>query len=97
MTWLWPPPLTPALYTGQAALVNALLARQRPLIAVALRMPYDLAAYSTAPTYLCTYSILDPALEALAAALWGEHACPGRLPVAIPGLYPVGHGATVIV
>jgi beta-N-acetylhexosaminidase len=83
------------VHPGQAALVNTLLERRRPVIAVALRMPNDLAAYPTAPTYLCTYSILDPALEALAAALWGERACPGRLPVGIPGLYPLGHGATI--
>jgi beta-N-acetylhexosaminidase len=83
------------VHPGQAALVNTLLERQRPLIAVALRMPGDLAAYPTAPTYLCTYSILDPALEALAAALWGEATCPGRLPVGIPGLFPLGHGATI--
>jgi beta-N-acetylhexosaminidase len=84
-----------AVYSGQAVLVNALLERQLPVIAAALRMPTDLAAYPTAPTYLCTYSILDPALEALASALWGEHACAGRLPVAIPGLYPLGHGAPI--
>jgi len=84
-----------SVHAGQAALVNTLLERQQPVIAVALRMPGDLAAYPTAPTYLCTYSILDPALEALAAALWGEHPCPGRLPLAIPALYALGHGATV--
>jgi beta-N-acetylhexosaminidase len=81
-----------ASYPGQAAVLNAILARQQPLVAVALRMPYDLQAYPTAPTYLCTYSILAPSLEALAAALWGHAPCPGRLPVSIPGLYPLGHG-----
>ncbi len=80
-------------YAGQAALVNTLLERQLPVIAVALRMPNDLAAYPSAPTYLCSYSILDPALEALAGALWGEYPCRGRLPISIPGLYPLGHGA----
>ena len=43
-----------------------------------------------------SYSILDPALEALAAALWGEQACPGQLPIAIPGQYPLGHGAHIV-
>jgi beta-N-acetylhexosaminidase len=81
-----------SVYPGQAALVNELLERGLPVIAVALRMPYDLLAYPTAPTYLCTYSILDPALQALAAALWGERTCPGHLPVSIPGMYPLGYG-----
>ena len=81
-----------ASYPGQAALVNAILARRQPLIAAAMRMPYDLLAYPSAPTYLCTYSILAPSLDALADALWGKAACPGRLPVSISGLYPLGHG-----
>ena len=77
---------------GQAALVNALLRSGVPTVAVALRMPYDLALYPDAPTFLCTYSILPPAIDALAAALWGQIPFEGRLPVSIPGLYPLGHG-----
>jgi len=37
----------------------------------------------------------DPAMEALAAALWGERPFRGRLPVSIPGMYPLGHGIEV--
>lgn len=77
---------------GQAALVNALLADGIPTVAVALRLPYDLAAYPAAPTYLCAYSILEPSMGAVAAALWGEASIGGRLPASIPGLHPVGHG-----
>src|SRR5262249_33085465 len=83
------------VYPGQAALVNLLLGRKQPLVAVALRLPTDLNAYPGAPTYLCAYSILAPALEAVADALWGEKPCPGRLPIGIPGLYPLGHGAPI--
>lgn len=76
---------------AQAAMVNALLDDDATVIAVALRTPYDLASYPGAGTYLCSYGILPSTLEALAAALFtGE--TPGRLPVSIPGLYPVGHG-----
>ncbi len=82
-------------HAGQAALVNALLTAGVPTIAVALRLPYDLQAYPAAPTYLCTYSLLESSLTALAAALWGAQPCPGRLPVAIPDLYPLGHGVTL--
>lgn len=80
------------MHAGQAALVNALLEDGRPTVTVALRLPYDLRTYPAAPTYLCTYSILEPSLEALAAALFGEQPCSGRLPVSIPGMYPPGHG-----
>ncbi len=79
-------------HIGQAALVNALLADGTSTVAVALRLPYDLQAYPTAPTYLCTYSILELSMTALAGALWGIQPCTGRLPVSIPDLYPLGHG-----
>ncbi len=55
------------------------------LITVALRMPYDLAAYPEAATYICTYSILPPAMEALAEAIFGRIPFAGILPVTIPG------------
>lgn len=78
---------------AQADLVKAVLATGASTVAVAMRTPYDLAGYPDAPTYVCTYGILPPTLEALAAALFGGP-MPGRLPVAIPGLYPVGHGGS---
>lgn len=77
---------------GQAALVNAVLAGGKPAIVVALRMPYDLAVFSHAPTYLCSYSILPPSMNALAKVLFGKQPARGRLPVSIPALYPLGHG-----
>ncbi|HET7376055.1 MAG TPA: glycoside hydrolase family 3 N-terminal domain-containing protein, partial [Anaerolineae bacterium] len=78
-------------HQGQAVLVNQLLKQPVKTIAVALRLPYDLQAYPTAPTYVCTYSILDPAMAALTKALLGEIHCSGRLPVSIEGLFPIGH------
>jgi beta-N-acetylhexosaminidase len=71
-------------HRGQADLVNAVIKQTTPLIAVALRMPYDLAAYPQVSTYACAYSILPPAMEALAAALWGRVPFRGQLPVSIP-------------
>jgi beta-N-acetylhexosaminidase len=71
-------------HPGQADLVNALLQQGTPTIAVALRMPYDLAAFPGVPTYLCTYSILPPSMEALADGLFGRIPFVGRLPVTLP-------------
>jgi beta-N-acetylhexosaminidase len=70
---------------AQAELVQKLIKQSARLIAVALRMPYDLAAYPAASTYVCTYSILPPAMEALAEALCGRIPFAGNLPVTIPG------------
>lgn len=77
---------------AQVALVNALLDSDTPVVAVAMRTPYDLASYPRAPTYVCTYGVLEMSLEALADGLFGVVDIEGALPVAIPGLYPVGHG-----
>jgi beta-N-acetylhexosaminidase len=77
---------------GQAALVQAVLQTGTPTLVVALRIPYDLAAFPEAPAYLCTYSLLDPSMQALARILFGQDRPSGRLPVNIPGLYPCGHG-----
>ena len=76
----------------QAVLVKVLLEVGIPVVAVALRLPYDLQGYPGAPTYLCTYSILEPSMDALARVLWGEAGVQGRLPVSIPGMYGVGDG-----
>jgi beta-N-acetylhexosaminidase len=83
--------LNAASQPGQAALVRGLLDRELRTIVVALRMPYDLMAFPEAPTYLCTYSILEPPMHALARALWGQIDIQGRLPVSIPGLYSCGY------
>lgn len=77
--------------SSQSALVRAVLASGTPTVTVALRTPDDLARYQSAPAYLCTYGILAPSMEALAGALFGAPIS-GRLPVSIPGMYPVGHG-----
>jgi beta-N-acetylhexosaminidase len=73
-------------FKGQAALINALLADGQPVIAAALRMPHDLLAYPSAPVCLCSYSLLPPAMEALAQAIFGRIPIRGRLPVSIPGI-----------
>ena len=71
------------MHPGQAALVNALLGAETPVVVAALRTPYDLMAFPSAPTYICTYSILEPSVRALAAALWGEIPFQGHLPVTL--------------
>ena len=64
-------------------LVEAVAATGTPTIAVALRGPWDVAAYPAGVTALATYSILPGSLEALAAALAGDAEPVGRLPVVV--------------
>jgi beta-N-acetylhexosaminidase len=80
------------LQPAEAALAEAVLASGTPTVTVALRTPWDLLAYPSARTHVCSYGILPPSMEALAAALLGEERFAGRLPVDVAGLYPRGHG-----
>jgi beta-N-acetylhexosaminidase len=82
------------LQPAQARLAAAVLGSGRPTITVALRTPWDLLAYPAARTHVCSYGILPPSMEALAAGLLGDAPFAGRLPVEIAGLYPRGHGLT---
>jgi beta-N-acetylhexosaminidase len=66
---------------GQADLARALVARGVRVVAVALRAPWDADAYPEVGTVVATYGIQPPTLRALAAALAGEVAISGRLPV----------------
>ena len=84
--------LSAHLQPAQAALAAAVLASGKPAVTVALRTPWDLGAYPSARTHVCSYGILPPTMEALAAKLLGEAPFVGRLPVAMAGLYPRGHG-----
>ena len=85
---------TTAAFTAlaQAQLVEALLSVGRPVVTVALRTPFDLAAYPASRVHASSYGLLQPSLEALGASLFGKAGFPGRLPAAVPGLYPTGHG-----
>lgn len=70
---------------NQAKFVRNLLNIGKPVIAIAMRLPYDLASFPQASTFVCTYSILEPSMRAVAKALFGHSEMTGRLPVSIPG------------
>ncbi|MPZ82051.1 MAG: glycoside hydrolase family 3 protein [Actinophytocola sp.] len=84
----------------QRALVNALLATGKPVVAVASQIPYD-AGFVDAPTWVATYGWRANAMESLTKVLFGEVSPKGTLPVDIPTgddpntvLYPFGTGLT---
>ena len=87
------------LADGQARLVDALRATGKPLVALSIGTPYDLARYpaveayvaSYALSFLPTYAFAPALLNAAVEVIFGAQPG-GRLPVPIDGLYPVGHG-----
>ncbi|GAA2385723.1 glycoside hydrolase family 3 protein [Streptomyces glaucosporus] len=83
---------------AQARLVHALTDTGKPVVAIAVRNPYDIRRFPDVPAYLATYSYGAPSLRAAVRVLYGDLSPSGRLPVAIPALdspgtlYPFGHG-----
>jgi len=69
-------------------------AKKRTLV-VSFGSPYFLRHFPEVDGYLCLYRNTVQAQEAAAEAICGEIDIEGRLPVSIPGLYPVGHGLTI--
>jgi beta-N-acetylhexosaminidase len=63
-----------------------------PVVVISFGSPYFLGQFPDVDCYLCAYRWDDPAQKAAAKALFGEIDITGRLPVSLPGLYPLGHG-----
>ncbi|MGW0332083.1 glycoside hydrolase family 3 protein [Streptomyces sp. NPDC003011] len=84
---------------SQKTLVEQLVATGRPVVAVALRNPYDVAQLPSVPACLAAYCWTDVELRAAARVIAGRVGPRGRLPVPVQHaddparvLYPVGHG-----
>ncbi|WP_316776217.1 glycoside hydrolase family 3 protein [Streptomyces sasae] len=87
--------------SGQQRLVQQLLATGRPVVAVAVRNPYDVAQLPAVKAFLASYSWTDVELRAAARVIAGRVAPRGKLPVPVQRadvpaqvLYPIGHGLT---
>jgi beta-N-acetylhexosaminidase len=76
-------------------LSDELIERKSPLTVVSFGNPYLLTAMPNAPSYMLAYSPFPVSQRAAAKALFGEIEIGGKLPAAIPGLYPRGHGLSV--
>ena len=84
---------------AQKTLVEQLVATGKPVVAVAVRNPYDVAQLPSVTAYLASYSWTDVELRAAARVIAGRVRPRGKLPVAVQRaddpaqvLYPVGHG-----
>jgi beta-N-acetylhexosaminidase len=63
-----------------------------PFVTVFFGNPYVAAAVPEAPAVLLTYDFYDVAEASAVRAVTGEAGISGRLPIALPGMFPVGHG-----
>lgn len=79
----------------QREFVERLSGQRSEFVVIATRDPFDLLAFPDVPCYVAAYGdIPTGAGEVLAVVLDGAPAS-GRLPVALPGLHPRGHGLVV--
>ncbi|MER6028288.1 glycoside hydrolase family 3 protein [Streptomyces sp. NPDC001851] len=87
--------------SAQQTLVDHLLATGGPLVALAVRNPYDVAHLPSVKACLASYGWTDVEVRAAARVIAGRVAPRGRLPVPVQRaddptqvLYPIGHGLT---
>ena len=66
--------------------------RAQPFVAVFFGNPYTPMFVPDVPAMIMTYDFSDYAETSAVKALAGEIAINGKLPIALPGLFPLGHG-----
>jgi beta-N-acetylhexosaminidase len=81
-----------ALPKPGARALNALLDRQAPLVGISFGNPYLLLSFPKLRTYLVAYGDMPSLQRSAANALLGKNDVTGRLPISLPGLYPLGAG-----
>jgi hypothetical protein len=80
-----------ALTESEIALLRDLAAMKKPFVFTAFGSPYVLTHIPELPSYIVTYDISPLAELAMVRAVSGEIPFAGKLPISLPGLYPIGH------
>lgn len=70
--------------------------QSKPVVVVSFGSPYFLKHFPQVDAYLCAYRHASQAQEAAVKAIFGEIDTLGRLPVSLPGFYPLGHGLKLL-
>ena len=66
--------------------------RSQPFVTVFFGNPYTAMGVPEAPAMLLTYDFSDAAERSAVRAIAGEIGITGKLPITLPGLFPIGHG-----
>jgi beta-N-acetylhexosaminidase len=83
------------LSESEIDLLKFFSAIDKPFVFVLYGSPYMLSFVPELPSYILTYEYYPAAEEAALKAVLGEIEFKGRLPIELPGLYPIGHGMTM--
>lgn len=78
----------------QIELLKSLSRSDTPLVFTLFGSPYLLSFVPELPTYILTYEYYPEAERAAVRAILGDIPFTGKLPITLPGAYPIGHGLT---
>lgn len=78
---------------GEINLLKHLSTIKQPFAFVLYGSPYLLSFVPELPTYVLAYEYYPAAEEASLRAVLGEIEFKGKLPIELPGFYPIGHSA----
>ena len=84
--------LSPELIRLLRDLARTTARTNTPFVTTFFGNPYVAAAVPELPAMLLTYDFYDSAEAAAVRAIAGEAPISGRLPIALPGMFPVGSG-----
>ncbi|HKG22674.1 MAG TPA: glycoside hydrolase family 3 N-terminal domain-containing protein [Blastocatellia bacterium] len=76
---------------GEINLLRHLSSLKKPFAFVLYGSPYLIASVPELPTYVLAYEYYPAAEEAALRAVLGEIEFRGRLPIELPGFYPIGY------
>ena len=68
--------------------------RNQPFVTAFFGSPYVPLTVRDLPAMLLTYDLSDHAEQSAVRAIAGEIPISGKLPISLPGMFPVGHGLT---
>ncbi len=79
----------------QVQMIKELAEGHQRVVVVSFGSPYFLRHFKDVDAYLCAYRYADESQISAVKALFGEIDIVGKLPVSIPGVFPIGHGLKV--
>jgi beta-N-acetylhexosaminidase len=82
------------LSASQIALLDSIAAQDKPFATVCFGNPYTATFLPKLPAVLLGYEFSDLTERAAARGLAGEIPIGGKLPISLPGMFPIGHGLT---
>jgi beta-N-acetylhexosaminidase len=78
----------------QVALLDAIASQNKPFVTVLFGNPYTAMALPKLPAVLLAYEFSDFTERAAARGLVGDIPIGGKVPISLPGMFPMGHGLT---